>query len=187
MAHALDAARELARLAHRDSKTLTQLSIQKLLYYAQGWSLAIRGKPLFTEPLQAWKRGPVVPSLWDGLTEHGDKPIGPDELGEPEGLNDGDRALIETVWTQFRGHSAHALVRMSHAESPWQNARAGLPEDARSSNVISIEDMKEHFREEVNRLLQLNVNLAEEYPDEEPGESGTVSLREALAGRRDGS
>jgi uncharacterized phage-associated protein len=41
--------------------TLTNLKLQKLLYYAQGWYLAMHDEPLFDEPLEAWT---LQPRLW---------------------------------------------------------------------------------------------------------------------------
>ena len=43
---------------------LTNLKLQKLVYYAQGIHLAIYGKPLFNEAIKAWEHGPVVPELY---------------------------------------------------------------------------------------------------------------------------
>ena len=44
---------------------VTNLRLQKLLYFAQGWSLARYGKPLFDAPIEAWKFGPVVREVYN--------------------------------------------------------------------------------------------------------------------------
>ena len=43
---------------------ISNLKLQKLLYYAQGFHLAIFNKPLFNEPIEAWAHGPVVGSSY---------------------------------------------------------------------------------------------------------------------------
>jgi len=52
-------------------KSLTQMKLHKLLYYAQGWHLGRTGKPLLDETLGAWTYGPVVSSI-----HHGSSPLG---------------------------------------------------------------------------------------------------------------
>lgn len=54
-------------LAHCDEESgdiISNLKIQKLTYYAQGFSLVLLGKPLFNEKIEAWMHGPVVPELY---------------------------------------------------------------------------------------------------------------------------
>ncbi|WP_208932366.1 Panacea domain-containing protein [[Haemophilus] ducreyi] len=46
---------------------ISNLKIQKLVYYAQGFSLAINNKPLFSEKIQAWTHGPVTPELYNKM------------------------------------------------------------------------------------------------------------------------
>ncbi|MFD2419431.1 Panacea domain-containing protein [Amycolatopsis pigmentata] len=47
-----------------DEATLSNLKLQKLLYYAQGHYLALTGRPLFDDEIQAWSHGPVVPAVY---------------------------------------------------------------------------------------------------------------------------
>ena len=51
-------------LARAQEKALTPLKIQKLVYFANGWHLAIKGVPLINEQVEAWRFGPVIPSLY---------------------------------------------------------------------------------------------------------------------------
>lgn len=43
---------------------ITNLKLQKLLYYSQAWHLAIYDEPLFQDRIEAWVHGPVVPSVF---------------------------------------------------------------------------------------------------------------------------
>ena len=42
---------------------ISTMKLQKLLYFAQGWSLAITNEPLFEDDFEAWSSGPVLPAL----------------------------------------------------------------------------------------------------------------------------
>lgn len=81
---ALDIAKKLIKLADYDTANggdnLTNLRLQKLLYYEQGYHLAQFGTPLFDEQIEAWMYGPVVPSVYEHYHSNGSKPLPvPDE------------------------------------------------------------------------------------------------------------
>lgn len=65
MASAYEVAQHLIRLAEFEEEPdyLTHLRLQKLLYYVQAWSMAMRSRPMFPERIEAWGHGPVVPNL----------------------------------------------------------------------------------------------------------------------------
>src|SRR4051812_40137322 len=63
---ALDIARWFINATDRESgDDITHLKVQKLVYYAQAWSLAYFDRPLFDEDMQAWAHGPVAPTVWE--------------------------------------------------------------------------------------------------------------------------
>jgi len=63
-------------LSEREGVEITPLKLQKMVYIAHGWHLAIRGQPLVTdEYAEAWDHGPVFPSLYYEIREFGKKPI----------------------------------------------------------------------------------------------------------------
>jgi uncharacterized phage-associated protein len=53
-------ANEFIKVAKRNGVLLTPMKLQKLVYFAHGWYLALLGKPLINEPVEAWKFGPVI-------------------------------------------------------------------------------------------------------------------------------
>ena len=55
--------------------SLTPLKLQKLIYYAHGWHLAIRNAPLIDEVIEAWEYGPVVPNVYHEFKKFGNRPI----------------------------------------------------------------------------------------------------------------
>ena len=125
---------------------ITHLQLQKLLYYAQGWTLAMRDRPLFNSEVQAWKHGPVVPEVFPKFTDYGSDAIARHEALDDATLTEDDRAMVEYVWRGYGGFSASRLREMTHSESPWNEARNGVPIDAASRSTISRESMGGYFK-----------------------------------------
>ncbi|MCD4655071.1 DUF4065 domain-containing protein [bacterium] len=100
---------------------MTNMKLQKLLYYAQGFSLALFDKPLFEEIIKAWEHGPVVPSVYHYFKDNGSGPIkihDPIDLEKyPKEVQD----LLDEVYQVYGCYSASYLRTMTHAEPPWKN------------------------------------------------------------------
>lgn len=122
---------------------VSNLKLQKLLYYTQAWYLALRKRQLFPEDFQAWVHGPVVPSVYRQFKPYGFGPIlrGPRSVASGPVFN---RHLADVMATYSR-FSAFDLERMTHSERPWQNARGGIPPDEPSRAVISKADMTQFY------------------------------------------
>ena len=66
----------LIDIAHKNEATLDQMKLQKLVYIAHGWFLALSsGTPLIEDKICAWKYGPVIPILYDEFKNCGRKAI----------------------------------------------------------------------------------------------------------------
>lgn len=115
---------------------VTNLKLQKLLYYAQGFSLAIYDKPLFKEDVLAWEHGPVVREVYDAYKENSATPIAPKTC--PSTLTKAEKELIDNVWNVYGQFSAWKLRDMTHNESPWQNTNR--------NNKISNTKLKSYFK-----------------------------------------
>ena len=107
------------------AKPLTNLKLQKLCYYAQGFSLGKLGRPLFLDDIQRWNHGPVIPNLYQQYKTFGNKPIpAPDNLNL--GLFSAEvRGVLNSVIQRYGGLSAQALRNQTHKESPWKNTPDG--------------------------------------------------------------
>jgi uncharacterized phage-associated protein len=146
MATATDVAKYLAQLAESapEPDELSHLRIQKLLYYVQGWSLALRGRPMFEEPIEAWPHGPVVPQVYHRLKEFGYRSIPASEI-PGAALSKADAAFVGRVWSAYSEFSATKLRDMTHAEAPWQAARNGRNPDA-PGRRITHDSMRRYFK-----------------------------------------
>lgn len=128
---------------------ITNLKLQKLLYYAQGWHLGLYGAPLFREPLQAWIRGPVVPVVYDEFKRFGSKPIQLEGLPPWEAFPPRLAEHVKDIWESHGSLSAYDLERLSHREPAWLKARGDLPADAPSTAELDLRVMEEFFRGKV--------------------------------------
>lgn len=92
--------------------TLTNLQIQKILYLAQMFHLGETGSPIFNDDFQAWKLGPVVPSVYGKAKIYGNKPVV--SLFTNSRLPEGSgKAVLERAYAELP-KSAARLVAITH-------------------------------------------------------------------------
>lgn len=123
---------------------LTNLKLQKLLFYADAWSLALRDKELINEQFQAWVHGPVLPSQYHRFKSYKWMPIQYYAIAptyEPEVV-----AHLDEIITEFGSESAVALELMTHREKPWLEARGDLLPSEPSEELISKETTRDYYR-----------------------------------------
>lgn len=133
-----------------EDDNITNLQLNKLLYFAQGHYLARTGKPLFDEEIEAWKYGPVVPCVYQAYKVCGRSPIGAvDENYTPDVFGKEELSLLMDVACRYSQYSPSALVEITHRpDTPW-SAVFNLFE---KNIVIKKQDMKEYFSQESQRL-----------------------------------
>jgi uncharacterized phage-associated protein len=124
---------------------LTNLKLQKLIYYAQAWYLALKEKPLFQEDLEAWVHGPVLPTQYYRFRNQKWMPILDDTITRPEVANPIKSHLLEIV-DVFGSETAVSLELMTHRERPWIEARKDLAPDVPSNAIISKETMRDYYK-----------------------------------------
>jgi len=132
----------LSRVEEEVGDSISNLKLQKLVYYAQGYHLAIFGQPLFTEEIHAWTHGPVVLSLYHEYKEFGSSPIpSPDDF-DPAVFSDERLNFLNDVYEAVGQYSAWKLRNMTHAEEPWREAHP-------RGGVISQESMSRYFKKQL--------------------------------------
>lgn len=132
----------------RHGDSITNLKLQKLLYYSQGWFLGLYGRPLFSEPLRAWVRGPVEYGVWKTYSEFRWRPI-TKKVTKPA-LSEIGRAHVDEIIEVYGNFSALGLERMTHQEEPWKQARGGLAQGQPSTRIISQDNMLAYFSKLAN-------------------------------------
>jgi uncharacterized phage-associated protein len=121
---------------------INNVKLQKLLYYTQAWHLAHFDTPLFADPIEAWVHGPVIPAVFREYKYFRWSPITASVSYQPS-FNVAYH--VDHVLSVYGDFSSWDLERMTHNESPWKEARAGLAPDVPSTAIISHESMKTFY------------------------------------------
>lgn len=115
-------------LAERDHVFVSPLKLQKLVYLAHGWSLALRATALLKQSVEAWRYGPVIPSLYREFKEFGGSAISRKaRVSEGQELDADTKKLIEAVWERYKSLSGTQLSALTHEPgSAWDLTRREL-------------------------------------------------------------
>lgn len=181
--NAVDVAKFILHLSKSEPERtpITPLQLQKLVYYAQGWSLAKRGRKAYSEKTEAWTNGPVVDSLYQKMKSYGESPISLDEAGIPDSLSKGDQLFLRCVWETYKSFSAGALWTKTHRERPYIDARQGLGPNERSRNEITPDALKEFFTHESKDSVEFhNEGDWSGVPDDLVGSAQSILARYAV-------
>lgn len=120
---AVDIANEIIRVAHETGKSISNMKLQKLLYLAQGIHLAFKNDtPLFEDQIEAWKYGPVVPSVYHKFKIYfsGDIPANHPFAGDSITLDADQLKIIRRVVDLYGGLTAISLSNFTHLpDGPW--------------------------------------------------------------------
>ncbi len=118
---------------------LSNLKLQKLVYYAQGLHLAMYGKPIFKEEIRAWNYGPVVPELYAKYKRCGASGIAPDKTFDPNSIDSKTRGFLDEVYSAFGQFSAVGLMNLTHDDKCWKDA---FPQKVIKHNAMAVEMKK---------------------------------------------
>ena len=140
-------ANEFLKLA--DGQPINQMWLQKLVYMAHGWNLAINQSPLVSDRIEAWDGGPVFRHIWNHFRDFG-RNAKNGLLGERDGtpfeaeLSSEEKSVISHVWKRYGDYTGSQLSDMTHKEgTPWSNAYFGRGRNSALQN----EDIQQHFVE----------------------------------------
>ncbi len=118
---------------------ISNLKVQKLCYYAQGFHLAIYHSRLFDEDIDAWQHGPVVPDLYHEFKQYGSNAIPTPNDFDVSLLSADVQELLDEVYEVYGQFSAWKLRNMTHAEPPWIEAD-------QAGSFISDKTMTDYFQ-----------------------------------------
>jgi uncharacterized phage-associated protein len=132
-------ANEFLRIAQAHGEALTSMKLQKLVFYAHGWSLALADKPLILNRIEAWDYGPVIPDLYHEFKKYGNGPIvspaqewvlrdrkimlaAPTLSDAPESAErESAEKIIQRTWQLYGRFTATRLSNATHAPgTPWE-------------------------------------------------------------------
>ena len=142
MLNCFDIAQYFLAQADEDAGDLmSNLKLQKLVYYAQGCALALLDRPLFPEAIEAWAHGPVVPALYHEYKGSVGGAIPPLVMLDFSKYSVETRELLDEVYAVYGQFSAWKLRSMTQQEPPWHDTPAG--------QEITHEALQDHFKTQV--------------------------------------
>lgn len=134
----------IAGMDANQGEIISNLKLQKLLYYMQGFFIAVFDRRLFDNEIEAWQYGPVVREMYDHFKEFGSGAITLRGDVEISDLNEEESQLFEDVMEEFGQYSAIKLMNMTHNEWPWKKVFNENPQ-----GVISYDLLKEYFKTQI--------------------------------------
>jgi uncharacterized phage-associated protein len=98
---------------------VSNMKLQKLLYYTQGIYVAVNGAddPLFADRIFAWDHGPVITTVYQEYCRYRKRAL---PLEDRPTLSKYDSSIVEEVYRVFSTFSGWQLRVMTHAEAPWK-------------------------------------------------------------------
>lgn len=152
---ALAVAEYFLNKANSEKKSITNKKLQKLVYYAQAWSLVLTGKRLFSDKIEAWVHGPAVKSLYVVYKKFGFSAI--NKVADAEVIKTipkKSKDMLDNIWSVYGKFDANYLEMLTHSETPWRDARMGLSGAENSDREISLDSMKVFYSEKLKVIKE---------------------------------
>lgn len=157
MYNVLDICRYIINYSNSHLNGISNLKLQKILYFVQAYFLKMTKEPCFSENIEAWDFGPVVPTAYHNFKQFGALNIpsistyleydinniwGVKRKTFDENIiNEEDKKRIDSILKMFRDYSATSLVDLTHNQAPWRKAYVpGM------NNVITLESIRRYFQ-----------------------------------------
>lgn len=125
-------------LFEQQKSPVTNLKLQKVLYYIQGYFYRHFGKAAFSDEIYNWQYGPVVPVVYYEYNDNGATPLKSRMFFDDCEIADCEKTLIKSVVEKCAAISTSRLVSMTHSEIPWRTAGSG--------NIISKNSIEIYFK-----------------------------------------
>lgn len=145
---ALSVARYIIDYCNEIGRGISNLKLQKILYFVQAQFLVSisNNTPCFSDPIEAWDFGPLVPSVYHHYKVYGSAII-PSDKNDPllpiyQRISESDKKLINYMIDQIADYSASTLMQVIHNQDPWGNAYV-----QGQNNTIANEDIRRFFKE----------------------------------------
>lgn len=137
----------LSRSDKESGELISNLKLQKLLYYSQGYYIGLNGvsKPLFDDTIYAWKHGPVAQTVYDYYKDHKCEALPEEEC--PKEILEKDIAFLDEIYRSYGRFSAWVLRDMTHREDPWLNNYKHNVNDI----IIPLEELKLFFKNKIEQ------------------------------------
>lgn len=153
----IEIAKCFIKKGYDEGKPVTQMQLQKLVYFANGYNLVSNGEPLINEAFEAWDYGPVCPTIYHEYKIYGANPIIPDDvvlqfLGKSKNfdlkvdVHEKNKKIIDEVWDGLKELTGLELSTITHLpNSAWSKSyRQGI-RSVQIPNELIIDEMKQYI------------------------------------------
>lgn len=152
----IDVSRHIINYSNKKEYGVSNLKLQKLLYFTQAYFLLTKKETCFYERIEAWDLGPVVPVAYREYKQFGSGNIPTityvierdyDNIWNSKVIpfkdvivSEEDKRLTNAVVDKFSEYSAADLVRLTHRQKPWIDAYV-----PKRNNEITIDSIEDYF------------------------------------------
>lgn len=156
MYNVLDICRYVINYSNSNSNGISNLKLQKILYFIQAYFLSETKKPCFSDRIEAWNFGPVVPKAYHEFKQYGASNIpyitnyieyssnnlwsATSKTFNSDIILENDKKRINFVLDTFANYSATDLVDLTHNQAPWKEAYAHG-----QNTEITISEIRKYF------------------------------------------
>ena len=162
---------------NKENHDITNVKLNKLLYISFGWFAAYHKLFLFEEKIEAWKFGPVIPSIYHqfkiygknridskAVTNYKDIPLEPDIRTSRFNERDMVIDVLEEIWILYGHKTASELIEITYSpESPWSQTyykqfKNKISKYSTEINKEQIYNYYKNFMEEEMKEVEANKN-----------------------------
>ncbi|BCS54071.1 Panacea domain-containing protein [Geobacter sp. SVR] len=136
---------DVAKYILEKTGEITVMKLQKLCFYSKAWGLVWDEEEMFPEHFEAWAGGAVSPALYDRHRGMFKVMTSTFPYGDSRNLTGPQKETVDHVLEFYGKYTAQQLSDINHQESPWIDARNGLPPTARSNEVITTASIAEYY------------------------------------------
>lgn len=142
MYKAIDIASYVINWCNDNNYTITNLKLQKLLYFLQGEIYRYTGERLIDDDFYAWQLGPVVPNVYYSYAMYSSLPLPSQNISIdiPENYEN----IIINILNKYARKSTWDLVDLSHGQDPWKYNYQIFGD----KSLIPYKSIKDYFKEE---------------------------------------
>lgn len=121
---------------------ISNLKLQKILYFIQAYFLITKDEPCFSDLIEAWDFGPVVPTVYQEFKQFGggNIPYTDNYFEENNLIHEDNKEDIKRVVDRFKDFTSTDLVTLTQSQTPWKRAYTPF-----ADNIITNESIKEYF------------------------------------------
>lgn len=160
MYKAMEIAEYVINYSNEIGSPVSNLKLQKLLYYIQATALVERERKCFEDPIVAWEFGPVVVPVYQIYREYGREDIPKQTsvdkvkfdsvkmkivFAKPTQIDNLSRNIAEKIVKAYECiKNPFELVEKTHREAPWQKTKI--------NEEIDCEIIKEYYSQNIEKL-----------------------------------